>query len=99
MNAKIIRVDGKEAEAKPSKGKHFSLEELQAVVGGTIDIQHLPKDGKVMVVNDNGLLEGLKENHIASIMWRRNYPLDEYPLNNSQRIVGDVLVCDEGMIK
>lgn len=78
--AQIIKTTGEIIETEPSNGTDFSLTELQAVVGGFIEVVHLP-DGRLMVVNDEGKLNGLPVNPKASEL---------YP----DIIVGDVLVCE-----
>lgn len=78
--AQIIKTTGEIIDTEPSNGTDFSLTELQAVVGGFIEVVHLP-DGRLMVVNDEGKLNGLPVNPKASEL---------YP----DIIVGDVLVCE-----
>lgn len=78
--AQIIKTTGEIIETEPSNGTDFSLTELQAVVGGFIEVVHLP-DGRLMVVNEEGKLNGLPINPKASEL---------YP----DIIVGDVLVCE-----
>jgi len=78
--AQIIKTTGEIIETEPSNGTDFSLTELQAVVGGFIEVVHLP-DGRLMIVNDEGKLNGLPVNPKASEL---------YP----DIIVGDVLVCE-----
>lgn len=96
--AKFIGVDGVEKEVWPKKGKEFSLLELQNFcepAGGgskTITIIDLPS-GKRMVANDEGKLLGLEKNEKATAIWIKEFPIDEYPLNNSQLIVGNVLIA------
>lgn len=77
--AQIIKASGEVIETQP-KGVVFSLQELQDIVGGFIEIVHLPKR-KLMIVNEEGKLNGLPFNAKASEL---------YP----DVIVGDVLVCD-----
>ena len=86
-------------DIKPQNGKTFSLKELQGYVGGTIDIQELPKMGALLVLNDNGKCEGLPENPVATILWKMNYPIKEYPENNDELVVGDVVICTKNYIK
>lgn len=50
----IIRIDGTQVEVQPINGDKFSLEEMQTVVGGYIEIVALDKVGTVMVVNEEG---------------------------------------------
>lgn len=78
--AQIIKTTGEIIETQPSNGTDFSLSELQAIVGGFIEVVHL-SDGRLMVVNEEGKLEGLPINEKASQL---------YP----DLIVGDVLVCE-----
>lgn len=78
--AQIIKTTGEIIETEPKNGIDFQLDELQAVVGGFIEIVHL-SNGKIMVVNEEGKLDGLPVNNKASEL---------YP----DIIVGDVLVCD-----
>lgn len=78
--AQIIKTTGEIIDTEPSNGTDFSLTELQAIVGGFIELVHLP-DGRLMVVNEDGKLNGLPFNKKASEL---------YP----DTIVGDVLVCE-----
>ena len=89
--AKHIKINGEELEVKPKDGKRFTLEELQGFVGGTIDFAYMPS-GRVLVVNDNGKLEGLERNDRATQIWQAEYPIEKYPVNNDGLIVGDVLL-------
>jgi hypothetical protein len=75
------------------------LRELQAIVGGTIDIQRLPRTGGFMVLHDEGKLLELPINDAASTLWCQNYPMDEYPLNNDGLVVGDVLICADAFLE
>lgn len=100
MKAELIKTDGSVMEVMPFGGKKsFSLKELQEIVGGSIDIQRLPKSKKKLVLNESGKLIGLPVNKVASKLWRENYPITEYPFNNDGTIVGDVIVCDSRMFR
>lgn len=83
--ATIYKTDGTEENIQPKNGKDFKLKELQPVVEGYIEIVRL-RDGRLMIVNEEGMLMKLPYNRIASQIAR-------------QPIVGNVLVCDEGQIK
>lgn len=83
--AKIIFSNGAEFDVVPKNGTDFSLEELQGVVDGYIEIVRL-RDGRIMVVNEEGRLRGLKHNGKASVM-------------AADYIVGNVLVCDTGQVR
>lgn len=84
----------------PANGKRFTLDELQGLVGGTIDIARLPEipGNLVMVMNDNGKLLDLRVNEIASEIWRAAWPIGKYPYNNDGTIVGDVLIAPRSMV-
>ncbi len=88
----LIKIDGTTTEVEPQNGKKFSLDELRGYVGGTIDTVRLPKSGKYMIVNDNGKLDGLPKNERATEIWKKEFPISEYPHNNDELIVGDVLM-------
>jgi hypothetical protein len=86
MSNQIIKTDGTIVEAIPKDGKKFSLEELQGAVGGLIQLFTL-RDGRDMWCNDEGKLDGLPANLLATAMWIDTYgPYDV--------IVGDVIVTD-----
>jgi hypothetical protein len=70
----------------------ISLESLQEAVGGFIQIVPLPKQKKVIVVNEEGKLEGLEPNLIATGMWT-------YDHGNTDIIVGDAVIADPDEIE
>lgn len=80
-------VEGEPREVKPADGKSFTLKEMQTLVEGRIDILPLPS-GLYIVVNDEGKLEGLEKNENATKLWMKEYPIEEYPDNNDELIVG-----------
>ncbi len=84
--AQFIRANGEILEAEPKNGTSFELDELQAFVGGWIEIVNT-YDGRLMVLDEEGKLKGKSVNEYASQLfgWR-------------DVIVGDVLVCDVGQI-
>ena len=83
--AKIIKASGEFVAIEPKNGKNFSLEELQSIVGGYIEIVYL-SDGSLMVVNEEGLLKELPYNLVASGI-------------AGFYIVGDVLLCKENQMR
>lgn len=83
--AKIIFTNGAEFEVSPNNGTDFSLQELQGVVGGYVEVVSLSGDD-VMVINEEGRLTGLPHNTKASVI-ARDY------------IVGNVLVCSRDMVR
>ena len=58
--------DGKSEDVSPANNRSFSLEELQKLVGGYIELIRLPLDKSTMVVNEEGLLHDLPFNSLAS---------------------------------
>lgn len=76
----------------PANGQTFTLEELQTAVGGYIETIEL-LDGRVMVINEEGKLENLPKNPIATAV-----ALDAGIAKNDY-IVGNALVCDASMLK
>ena len=94
MKGLLIKTDGSETLVEPENGQRFTLEELQSLVGGTIDVQILP-DGRSIYLNDNGKLTGLAKNETASAIWQTAYPIEQYPYNNDGLIVGDILLLSK----
>lgn len=80
-----------EEEVKPMNGTDFSLEELQYFVGGLIEIVWL-KDGKIMVVNEEGKLNGSPMNVPATQWYRNSVGVCDY-------IAGNALVCNDEEVR
>lgn len=90
MKAKWIKTSGEIIDVEPKNGKDFSLEELQEYVGGYIEVAYPPsKHGAIMVLNEEGKLNNLPINHLAS---KAYFPGQDV-------IVGDVLLCHSSQIK
>lgn len=89
--ALILKADGRKIEKNPDNGKDFSLEELQMIVGGIIEIVELA-DGNLMVLHEEGKLIGLPKNHTATHLFQIGRAWYD-------PVVGDVLVCDSKEIK
>lgn len=90
--ATIIKAHGEAFSIEPRNNNDFSLSELQAIVSGYIEIVPL-KGNDVMVVNEEGKLNGLAINHTATRIYMEANP---YALDI---IVGDVLICNRNQIK
>lgn len=88
MIAEYIEVDGTVHTVKPLNGKDFSLDELQHYVKGYIEIVYL-KDGTLLVVNEEGKLNELPINQVATNLYN----------NSNDIIVGNVLHCSKNYIK
>lgn len=81
---RVIRADGTREELED---REPTLEELQEVVGGYIEIVRSYQDlDEVLVVNEEGRLKGLPINELASLVAKR-------------MIVGDVVVLPESYIQ
>lgn len=85
--AQIIRADGTWTNLQPANGTDFQLKEAQTIVGGRVELVHL-FDGRIMLINEEGKLEGLPLNVEAT----RLFLVDR---NGYDIIVGDVLVADD----
>lgn len=83
--AQIIKADGAVIDVKPKNGKDFSLKELQSIVGGYIEIVYL-KDGNILVINDEGAINGSCINLKASKIY-------------GSYLFGDVLHCKSKEVK
>lgn len=92
--ATLIKTDGTKQEVSPKNGKAFTYEELHEFVGGNIDTPVMPS-GRCLVVNDEGKLAHLPKNDEASKIWQEEYPIDKFPFNNDELIVGDALLLSE----
>lgn len=89
MKAILIKTDGSETEAVPANGDTFTLEELQKYVGGYIETHGL-KDGKTIILNEEGALLKLPVNDMATVL--------AYHLATVGGIRGDVIVCESQML-
>lgn len=85
--AKFIKANGKMKDVEPKNGIDFRLDELQDYVGGHIEIIYL-RDGRMMVVNEEGKLRALPINRDATFLY-----------GGLDLITGDVLVCDRNQIQ
>lgn len=99
IKAIVYHADGSVTKILPNNGTDFTLAEMQGIVEGPIDIQPLPKSGEVMILNDEGKLNGLPKNELATAVWKKAYPIAEYPHNNDELVVGTVIVCLSEMVK
>ena len=96
--AKLITADGKITEVTPKNGEYFKLDELQAFVGGYIEVLHPPsKTGAMLIVNEEGKLRGLPHNEIATQMWQQfAHPESE---RMDDPVVGNVLLCHRSQMR
>jgi hypothetical protein len=90
MKGRVLYVDGREEFIEPKNGTDFSLEELNNIVGGYIEILPLGDD-RIMVVNEEGKLNRLPVNMKATYIVNG--------IGYKDTIVGNVLVCHSSMVK
>ena len=88
MKSLILKSNGTIVVTEPKNEIDFSLEEMQAIVGGYVEVVNL-KDGRIIVLNEDGKLKHLPLNVQATQLY--NMP-DDF-------IVGDVLVCESSKVK
>lgn len=69
------------SNTQPNDSEQFTLEELQSIVDGYVEIVYIEGTEYIMIVNEDGKCRNMKPNRIASII---------YGYDN---IVGDVLIC------
>ena len=89
--AQIIKSNGETKTVEPKNGTDFKLEELQAIVGGYIQVAYL-RDDEIMVMDDEGKLKEKDLNLQASLRYRRD-------VNPYDSVVGDVLICKTNQVK
>ena len=89
--AHVYYPNGDFQETQPNNGSTFELEELQEVVGDYIEIVRL-NDGRIIIVNEDGLSLNLPVNIEATNILRRDHSTTEY-------IVGNAIVCDADMLE
>ena len=77
----------------PNNGKDYTLEELKTFVGGYIQIIQLTPS-QIMVINEEGKLNGLKPNRLAT-----ETALLVKAIADNDFIVGNCLVCDKKHVK
>ena len=89
--AKIVYPDKDSEDYTPKNGKTFELEEMQEIVGGYIEVIRL-NDGRIIIVNEEGLPQGLPVNIEATNILRRDHSTTQY-------VVGNAIVCDADMVE
>ena len=87
--AKLFKVDGTVENVMPANGTDFTLEELQKMVGGLIQVVPVFRT-KLIVVDEEGRLKNYKHNVIASLLVAGQVKGD---------IVGDMLLCSRAEFK
>ncbi len=107
--ATIYYANGTTEEVHPANAVSFTLKEVQAIVGGLVEVLDLPS-GKIMLINEEGKLHGLPRNEQATKLaalpnpeerWKAKLVWEEmgYSVINTMDsdeedyIAGDVLIC------
>ena len=89
--AEIIKTDGTRTATTPANGEYFTLEEMQTAVGGMVEIIELD-DKQSMILNEEGKLLDLTYNEVVDEIFHRYFNTLDY-------IVGDVLLCENELIR
>lgn len=89
MQSVIFMASGSIKIVDPANGKDFSLEELNEIVDGYIEILHI--GDKLLVCNEEGKLQNLQYNATATRLINAA-GIKDY-------IVGNALFCDKDKIK
>lgn len=63
----ILHPDGRQEPVEPKNGSDFQLEELQAIVGGYIEIVPAKQRGLILVIDEEGKLKNKKFNMKATL--------------------------------
>lgn len=87
----IITSDGDVREVEPKNGTDFTLEELQRIVDGNVEIIDIGYN-QIMCMDEEGKIHGKHVNVLAT-MYASGH------LFGDDVIVGDVLVCNSMMVK
>ena len=89
MQSVIFMASGSIKIVDPANGKDFSLEELNEIVDGYIEILHI--GDKLLVCNEEGKLQNLQYKATATCLINAA-GIKDY-------IVGNALFCDKDKIK
>lgn len=98
FSAKWIKADGTVVPVQPKDGKYFSLEEMQEMVGGYIEMIRPPsRTGALIICNEEGKMIGLPYNKLATAMWQAH--AEEGSERMLDEVVGDILLCHESQLQ
>ncbi len=87
---KLLKTDGTTIEVRPANGTDYTLDELQKFVGGYIEVIPAREEGYILVINEEGKLEGLPFNGRAT---------DLADIYLWDCIVGDALLCKSDEVR
>lgn len=91
VTATLLRADGTFSVVMPDNGKNFSLEEMQRLVGGYIELVSAKKEDMILVINEEGKLQ---DEWIANERATKLSRLDGVDL-----IAGDAIYMHTSMMK
>ena len=89
--AKLYKTNGEVIEVSPKNNRDFTLEELQSFVEGDIEIINLTTE-KILIVNEEGKINKLPFNELATELWKKYYGRTDY-------IVGNALLCNSDEVR
>ena len=89
--ARLYKTNGEVIEVSPKNNRDFTLEELQSFVEGDIEIINLTTD-KILIVNEEGKINKLPFNELATELWKKYYGRTDY-------IVGNTLLCNSDEVR
>lgn len=93
MKTTLLRTDGTKEILVLHGEDGLNLAEMQKLVGGYVEYVDLP-NGDRLIVNEEGKLSGLPVNENATAIFKKLFPIAQYPLNNDEVIVGDALFME-----
>lgn len=93
LQTMIVKANGEKIPTTPKNGTDFKIDELQAIVGGYIEITHCDNPEWIIVMNEEGKLQ---DDHVVnrfatSLVWDKFRGYDY--------IAGDVLVCKTEQVR
>jgi len=87
----LIHVNGQREKFTFPDDVDGGLKAMQEAVGGMIEIVNL-RDGRDLIVNENGISENLPRNEAATVLFATKFHV-------YQLILGDALIVDDKDIK
>ena len=89
--ARLYKINEEVIEVSPKNNRDFTLEELQSFVEGDIEIINLTAE-KILIVNEEGKINKLLFNELATELWKKYYGRTDY-------IVGNALLCNSDEVR
>ena len=89
--ARLYKTNGEVIEVSPKNNRDFTLEELQSFVEGDIEIINFTTE-KILIVNEEGKINKLPFNELATELWKKYYGRTDY-------IVGNALLCNSDEVR